>query len=260
MLNNPIDLRISLLTESQLQHLESLKECGDIPIERIDTLIDRYVEENTFKTHPCEKHPIETISFQNKECKICKFEELEKDASLLRIKKAKIKANVPPRYADSTFENFITNEKSESVVTQLKNIDHKNNVLLLGNTGTGKTHLAFACIDNFLHMYNDVNGIYIQYYKLTDIKIRDFTQFEEILNIDFLIIDEFGVQGSDFKSNLLFEIVNHRYNFLLPTFIISNLNTTQFKESINDALYSRFKENYSIFLCNWEDYRLREKE
>jgi DNA replication protein DnaC len=206
----------------------------------------------------CEKHGKYHISFLDGRCKKCEDEQMrierEEENRRDQIASLKAKATIPLRYQQSTFDNYVTNKASESISGKLKSFEGEQDILLLGSTGTGKTHLACAMIDELTKKFWRCK--YTQFYKLTDIKIRQPDLFDSLLHVDFLVIDEYGVQDSDFKSGLLFEIINERYNNLQPTLIISNFDVKKFKESISDALYSRLKEHSLIFQCKWQDYRI----
>lgn len=163
---------------------------------------------------------------------------------------------IPRRFYNSTFENYFpVNNKAQEFLDFCKSYDFKSNLLMLGNTGTGKTHLACALAE--VAIRKNMLCKYVNFYQLTDIKIKNNSLFDDLLNCDFLIIDEYGQQDSDFKSSLLFEIVNHRYNNERYTVLISNLGPDKFKASISAPLYSRLKENISVKGCDWEDYRLK---
>ncbi len=163
---------------------------------------------------------------------------------------------IPRRFYNSTFDNYfpVTN-KAQEFLEFCKDYDFRSNILMLGNTGTGKTHLACALADSAIR--KNMSCMYVNFYELTDVKINKPNLFDDLQNCDFLIIDEYGQQDSDFKSSLLFEIINHRYNNERYTVLISNLGPDKFKSSISAPLYSRLKGNVAFKGCDWEDYRLK---
>ncbi len=172
-------------------------------------------------------------------------------------------ANVPQKYRKSSLDTYIPqNSKAKEHLDFCKAYDFQSNILFLGKTGTGKTHLACSLINR---APLDMQCFYTKYYNLADLKIHERVEFKKLLTYDFLVIDEYGQQANDFKSNLLFEIIDQRQDQELLTILISNLGiddkgVDKFRESISDQLYSRIKENYSIKACNWEDYRLKQKK
>ncbi len=59
-------------------------------------------------------------------------------------------------------------------------------------------------------------------------------------SLDLLIIDEVGVQfGSPAEMTILHEVINARYESVLPTILISNLPPEQLKEFISDRIFDR---------------------
>lgn len=171
-------------------------------------------------------------------------------------RKIKLDCGIPLRFIDSSFSNYLpTNQKSNDLHNFIKSFKCDSNLIMLGKTGTGKTHLACALLNDIIEVTN-WSVRYVQFYKITDIKIHNPDDFFKLLSCNLLVIDEYGVQSSDFKSNLLFEIINERYNNMLFTVIISNLDVKYFAESISAPLASRLKENSIFKTCDWTDYRL----
>ena len=170
-------------------------------------------------------------------------------------------ANVPPKYRKSSLESYTpTNSKAKDVLDFCNAYDFRDNIVFLGKTGTGKTHFACSLINK---APSGMQCFYTKYYNLADLKIHERAEFKKLLSYDFLVIDEYGQQANDFKSNLLFEVMDQRQDQELLTILISNLGVVNgvdtFRASISDQLYSRIKENYSIKVCDWEDYRLGKK-
>jgi DNA replication protein DnaC len=60
------------------------------------------------------------------------------------------KAGIPPRFADRTIESFTLNNAGQievaTAVQQFCNWTNKVGLILIGKYGTGKTHLAVACL------------------------------------------------------------------------------------------------------------------
>lgn len=165
------------------------------------------------------------------------------------------------RFKNCTFDNFKpeTKEQEEAIV-YLKDCvvnGFKDNIAIMGGVGTGKTHLAYAII-NALETIKDY-GYYQMYtnekVNMTTIKsmidnIRN-TWKKEADNLDhsivadysrvpLLIIDEIGVQyGSESERVELFEIFNNRYNDMLPTMILSNLNKEQIGKVLGQRIIDR---------------------
>ena len=74
---------------------------------------------------------------------------------------------------------------------------------------------------------------------------------------ELLILDEIGVQyGSDTEKNILFEIVNERYEALKPTILISNLARLALTEYAGERVIDRMKENGGrVVVFDWKSHR-----
>lgn len=212
----------------------------------------------TLKFIDCVTHGKGIRATLNGKCERCLKEKQEKQEKIIADKKLldnKINAGIEERFIRANFENFkAVTQYQNQVYKQLKNYGGKKNVVFLGKTGTGKTHLACALIEKFL--LEGRRCFYVKFYELLEFKIQNKQKFSQILNADFLVIDEYGSSDSDNKSNLLFEIIDKRYGKMLPTMLISNLSGDELRKNMNDATYSRIKSDCESILANWSDYRM----
>lgn len=193
-------------------------------------------------------------------------------------------ATLPERYADSRFKNYRTQHaghqnalnQSVSYVKSILNGD-KNNFVMVGKTGTGKTHLACAAARILLS-----KGMFARYItseemaqrimdawdkKTPDVTeksvIHDFTQY------DLLILDEYGLNDRDKRRELVHKVLYARYDRMKPTMLISNMTLHDTKDGsgkvipglisdLGDRLWSRFQQGgLTIVECNWADARVR---
>lgn len=103
-------------------------------------------------------------------------------------------------------------------------------ILLHGNYGCGKTHLAAATANHQLAQGRPV--IFITAPDLLDFLRATFApgsavgfdeRFQQIKTTSLLILDDFGAESSTpWAQEKLFQILNHRYNSQLPTIITTN--------------------------------------
>lgn len=160
----------------------------------------------------------------------------------------------------------------QRVVAGCKNfIRHFNkepdNLLLLGNTGVGKTFLANCIAKELLDRGNTV--IYLTAFRLFDIlekhkfgKDEDSTyvatsQFDYILTCDLLIIDDLGTElNNAFISSQLYLIINERLLRQKSTIISTNLSLENLNTNYSERVYSRIISNYPICRIVGEDIRL----
>jgi DNA replication protein DnaC len=99
------------------------------------------------------------------------------------------------------------------------------------------------------------------YRRLPDIfrEVRaDFKSEQEIIDtygtVKLLIIDEVGRQKfSDFEKNLFFEIIDRRWNNVLPTTLVTNFSEKEFFAEYGTAILDRLRP--VIVRFTWESRR-----
>lgn len=202
----------------------------------------------------------EVEALMNGKCKVCRDEQITNESveSYTRlINEKREKANIPRRHMEASLDKYIvTHEQQRNLIKDLTNWD-ESNIIMLGEPGTGKTYLSIAMLNKTLKIGR--SGYYVKFFDLPNIQINKASLYQRIRDSYLLVIDEFGRSGSDYKSSLLFELLDKRYDDMLPTIIISNLKVTEFKQKLDNALYSRLKESHLYLNFNWEDFRNREK-
>jgi DNA replication protein DnaC len=146
-------------------------------------------------------------------------------------------------------------------------LDRYENILLVGNSGTGKTHLATAlafgaCQQGRRVRFFSVTGLVTQ---LTE--AREEKQLERLLKIlgryDLVVLDELGyVPFSKLGAELLFEVVSRAYerHSLIVTTNLPFENWTEVcgSERLTGAMLDRLTHRVHILEANGESYRLSE--
>ncbi|MDR2915116.1 MAG: ATP-binding protein [Tannerella sp.] len=158
---------------------------------------------------------------------------------------------ITPRYFQATWKNWIaeTPEQNQALKTITQNAWEKN-LFLVGGNGTGKTHLAMCLAKD--------GATYCLLPELFRAVRHDLDSEQEIIDryssCKLLILDEIGRQkGTDFERNLLFEIIDNRWNNLLPTTIIGNLNQEELVKICGAAILDRL--NPIIVKFVWKSKR-----
>jgi DNA replication protein DnaC len=145
---------------------------------------------------------------------------------------------VTPRFYNATWENWKTeNPKQASVLEKVKQAWGKN-LFMVGGNGTGKTHLAM-CLAKEGATYCLVPELFRSVREDMSIEQETIDDYGEC---KLLILDEAGRQkGTDFERNLLFEIIDKRWNNMLPTTIIGNITKKEFANLYGTAVVDRLR-------------------
>jgi len=238
----------------------------------INTKLEELITNKPSFITNCDIHGNGVISYANGKCIACeentKRTKIEKD--VIKYKQELINlANIPKRYINKDFDNYQElSEEHKLFKSQLeKNYNKKQNLIIAGNTGTGKTHLAIALLKKLITEHElDINtkitklGYYMKYYNLSSLKIENSKLFNEVTSCNYLIIDEFGTNDSDFKERILFEIIDKRYDNYLSTILLTNATVKEFKSKLTDMTYSRIRQNALLLETKHQDYRINHPE
>lgn len=169
-------------------------------------------------------------------------------------------AGVKARHIEKTFDAFIVEGEAKAFALQrckalaegvAQRKPRQPSLILYGEPGTGKSHLACAMT---IHCYDA--GRHVCRISVADM-VREFkdswkrdSEFDEIKlirwygRLDLLTIEEIGVQhGSDTERMFLFEVVNARYENCLPTVLVSNLDAEKLTAEVGERVIDRLRED-----------------
>lgn len=160
-------------------------------------------------------------------------------------------------------------EKMRMVVAMAKNYvrdfsKKRDNLLLIGPTGTGKTHISTAIARELIHQGYDV------IYDSTQNILSDFesdrfrsnygkndTLSDKYLDCTLLIIDDLGTEFSNqFTISTLYNLLNTRQNRGLATVISTNLSPDELDRKYEDRIYSRIIGGAKILPFEGKDRRV----
>lgn len=181
-------------------------------------------------------------------------------------------------YADKINEElYSSNISPRDNIKNIKNIalnfidnfedDSEKNLLFLGNTGLGKTFLS-NCIANEL-LQKGKTVLYQTAPVMLDTiidyrfnKNNSSSIYENILDVDLLIIDDLGTECmNSMKFSELFNVINTRLlnqnNHITKTIISTNLNLKELSEKYDERIFSRFVGYYNICRFFGEDIRFK---
>lgn len=183
------------------------------------------------------------------------LEEKRKKEALKNTRESRLK-RIPKRYANATFDSFkVTNLVQQLVIDFLRS---GRSCITFGPNGTGKTHLAYAAIKHQINQDN--NARYILAADYFDLIRKSFSEtvpeLKQYENCDYLVIDEIDKRyGSQTEFISLYRLINHRYNDMKPTVIITNSNKEELIDVIGSSSFDRIREDGEIFFLAGDSWR-----
>jgi DNA replication protein DnaC len=189
----------------------------------------------------------------------------EQRATERRIKAAKF----PVSKSLETFDFLAIPSLNKKLVLELARcewVGRRDNALCLGNSGTGKTHIALAlglaaCQQGFRVRFTTAAALVHELIEARDEK-RLLRLQKHLARQDLLIVDELGfVPLSKTGAEMLFEVFSQRYE-RASTLVTSNLPFAEWtevlgSERLTGALLDRLTHHVHILEMNGESYRLK---
>lgn len=182
--------------------------------------------------------------------------------------------NVPKNLKKAGFKNYyetdvVTAKAKEEAIRFTKAFLESEtvyNLLIMGNPGTGKTHLCSA-IARTVRDKGFIVGFLTTGHLLSLIKKTyqngaaksEWEILKDIRKMDLLILDDVGSEATggndDWRKCMLFEIVESRNG--KPTIYTSNLTDTDLPMAVGERVFSRLYDNTKFIDLFTEDYRKR---
>ena len=218
-------------------------------------------------------------------CK-CQMEEIKKREELERqekikeyLKNLKEQSLLGERYRNCSFDNMqIVNQEHKNIVERLKTYctGFKNNnndlgIYLFGKSGSGKTFLTACMLDSLNSQFIECMFTNMQKIKeeLLNIGMKRQKEFmNRITNVSVLFIDDFATEtfkkdGEDnWTQEIVYNIINTRYNKMLPIIYTSNYSLKDCLENrgvLNKTIDRIFETTVQIKL-DLPSFRLKEKK
>lgn len=222
-------------------------------------------------------------------------------AARVRSNERERRAGIPPLYDAKTFENFSLQQDNPiahrglvpvwSAVRKYSReypIVDRPGLLLIGETGTGKTHLAVAALKALLS--RGFEGVFFDFNNLLD-QIRasydtassasNREAYRTAMDSEILVLDDLGAhRTTGWMEDILTAIITHRCNHRRPLIATTNLpdpdaatpgttrtaaeRSPEYRQTLGERIGTRarsrlFEMCAVIRMPDVEDYRLRRR-
>ena len=181
-------------------------------------------------------------------------------------------AAIPERFKDRTLESYVAKtsgqQKALAFATEYaENFDlvlkEGRSAIFVGKVGTGKTHLAIGIALSIMQQQR--SALFVTVQRLIR-RVKDSWHTKEetesqVVDVfaspDLLVLDEVGVQfGSEFEKQVLFDVLNTRYENRKPSILLSNIPKEQLSDYLGERVTDRLRENGGkVIGFDWESYR-----
>lgn len=157
-------------------------------------------------------------------------------------------SGVGKRYWNYSLDDYVVTDDNRDCFEAVKNYikdGGKQNLWLVGDTGTGKTMLGAMIV-------KELGGHYAKAYQLVNdaAKAQSYSSAVSLnqlivnwSNIKVLVIDEVGKGfNKDLELNILWQLLNERYEREVGTVLISNLSKMELANYLGSHLTDRFAD------------------
>jgi DNA replication protein DnaC len=185
-----------------------------------------------------------------------------------------LRANIPPLFADKDLSNYARRGKAQQsefrfASMYVQNYSAKDNkgLLLVGEPGVGKTHIAVGILKELIG--KGFTGLYFNVIALLDaikasydkeIKATQGLDIQADLDVDILLLDDLGAEKmSPWVADRLYAIINQRYETQRTLILTTNLKYDKLGDQVGQRILSRLYEMCILHPFRGEDYRFKHK-
>ena len=184
-----------------------------------------------------------------------------------KAQRLKERSNLGARFMNRTFANFDKRRDPQafsscSAYAERDGLfhDRRNSLLIFGGYGSGKTHLAASIANNLVD-----KGIPCLFGTFSEHLEHIREEFDKdghrqylatMKSTAMLVLDDLGKEKkTEWTDQILFDVINYRYEHLLPFVITTNLDENELGNYVGGAIYSRMCEACTAVKTQGKDYR-----
>ncbi len=166
-------------------------------------------------------------------------------------------AGIGARHSSATMADFEGGGTKTEVLKWLSGTRSEFVLIQGASPGTGKTHLACAMAHEFVLDTHDT-PLFIPAVDMLlcardtfhkDSAISEDRVIQAWRDVPLLIIDDFGTEKtSDYSQQVMYQVINSRYNSMMPTIITTNASSADIKEKNGTRIFSRIASGLIIVL------------
>jgi DNA replication protein DnaC len=174
-------------------------------------------------------------------------------------------ARVPLRYRETTTDTKAAGW-SDAYSTVVAAVATRGAIVVItGDHGTGKTHLAceairWACWHGWTARYETWPDI-ARRWREAITGAEEGSERSIVADLDramLLVIDEIDIgKDGDFGDRSMRELLDRRYRNLRSTILLSNLDTAALSKKLDPSVLSRIQETGGFVVCDWKSFRNR---
>ena len=159
-----------------------------------------------------------------------------------------------------TFDSSTETEKQNLLVYKMAKeicLSGESNILLTGNTGSGKTYLLTACANLCADIGKSV--LFVTAYTLNGMLLEAHLSnhatnqaiLDSIIDVDVLVIDDLGTEivYKNVTAEYFFSVLNERIARKKQTFISTNLTLNDIRDRYDERIFSRLVDQNCTFVA-----------
>lgn len=138
-------------------------------------------------------------------------------------------------------------------------------LLVCGDRGPGKTQMATFWgremaraqkSAKYVKAHSLLKSIRLEFNDDQESKVIGREEQHDAKTKKLLIIDEWSeLAGTEWEQRTMTDIIDHRYDNLLSTVIITNHTPKEAVDAVGPSIWSRAEETGGVVVCDWPSYR-----